>query len=145
MSTNPAPGAARAARDTAIGSFVLAGVLGGAVAVALAIDTGRPHWGRAVAFAAVVVGVGGLAGWLVERLAVTDPTRWGAGALGATVLRLVPGIAALAWLSDRGGPLREAGAGGLVVAFYLALLAAAILLHMMLGQGPSGQPPDSRR
>ena len=38
--------AAGAWRDTVVGAVVLAGVLGGAAAVALAIGGGRPLWGR---------------------------------------------------------------------------------------------------
>lgn len=143
MSTPPAPHA-RAARDTIVGVIVLAGVLGGAVAVSLAAGAGRPQWGRAVAFAALVAGAGGIGGWIVARRATVDPARRGGSALGATVLRVGPGLAALVWLAARGGSLREAGAGGLLVAFYLALLATAILLHIMLDPGsstPRSHPP----
>lgn len=128
MSETPDP---RAFRTTVRGAAILTGVLGAAVAAALALGAGRPLWPQAVAFAALVAGAGGIGGWVVARRATADPARRSGWALGATVLRLAPGLAALAWLGARGGPLREAGAGGLLVGFYLALLATAILLHMM--------------
>lgn len=141
MTTTTDPRPDGALRGTILGVAVLAAVLGAGMAVALAVGGLHPSRGRAVAFAATVTGVGAISGWVVARRAVTNPASRGGGALAATALRMGPGLAALAWLGTRGGPLREAGAGGLLVAFYLALLASTILLHMMWD--PSASAPRS--
>jgi len=127
----------RATRDTLLGAGVLAGVLAAAVLVAAAWGAGRPLWGLAVGYAAVITGVSSIAGWIMARRATTDPLRHGWAALVVTVVRVFPATASLAWLSAAGGPLREAGAAGLIVAFYLVLLAATIFLHMMWDRTPA--------
>jgi len=139
VSTDPDVRTQGACGGTALGAAVLAGVLVGAVAVALVVGAGRPGWKEAVAFAALVAGVGGIGGWIVAHRATGDPARRSGAALAATALRVAPALAALAWLGTRGRALGEAGAGGLLVAFYLALLATAILLHMMVAR--EGSPP----
>lgn len=119
-------------RHTLLGVGVLGGVLAAATGIALAADPGRPGWTKAVAFAATVSGTSALGGWLAARRPAANAALAVAGVLAAAALRLALPLAALAWLSTRQSPLREAGAGGLLVAFYLALLATGILLHMMM-------------
>ena len=135
MSETGAGVRAEARHGTLLGGAVLAAVLGTAVAVALALGAGRPRWPEAVAFAAGVSVVGGLGGWLAARLPPANPALAVAAALGSTALRTLPALAGLAWLAGRGAPLREAGADGLLVGFYLLLLATAILLHIMVAPG----------
>jgi hypothetical protein len=62
-----------------------------------------------------------------------------AGGLAAAGFRLFLPLAALVWLQGGGAGLRAAGAGGLIVGFYLALLATDIFLHIM------GSSRDRRR
>lgn len=132
-------------RGTLAGFVILSGVLTAAVVVALGCGDGRPEWRRAVGFAAAVTAVGSLCGWLAARRPAPNPAAALAAGLGATALRLIPPLAALAWLSDRGSTLREAGAGGLVVVFYLVLLATAILLHIMVAPVSAARPSDAPR
>lgn len=116
---------------TARGVMLLGGVLASAVMVALMLDHGHPAWRNAVILAAAVTGVSSVGGWLASRNRTTTPGGGVATALAGTALRILLPLAALGWLTSRGGPLLEAGCAGLIVAFYLALLATTILLHMM--------------
>lgn len=126
-------------RGTWIGAFTLLGVLAAAVAVALAIG-GGPRWQEAVTFAAGVSLVAAAAGWLVARLGPRDPALAVASNLAAVTLRIVPPLVALGWLNSGGKDLLAAGAGGLLVAFYLTLLATDIVLNIMMAP----QAPVSR-
>jgi hypothetical protein len=121
-------------RTTVAGAALLLGTLAAAVAVALALGGDDPTHRRAVALAAVATGGGALAGWLVAR--------WGHGqgaatavatGLGSTLVRIAPALATLAWLGLPDNPLRRSSAPALLVAFYLALLAADVLLNIMVG------------
>jgi hypothetical protein len=133
----PAPGStAAASRGTILGAVILVVVLAATASMALALGAGRPRWPEAVAFAAAIAAVGGLGGWLAARLPAANPALAVAYGLGATALRIMPPLVGLAWLSDRGTPLREAGAGGLLVGFYLVLLVTGILLHIMVAPRP---------
>jgi hypothetical protein len=138
-------GPAGGARGTIVGLVVLAAVLAAAAALALALGAGRPRWPEAVAFATVVAAVGGLGGWVAARLPAANPAAAVAAGLGATALRVMPALAGLVWLADRGEPLREAGAGGLLVGFYLLLLATTIFLHIMVTPGSRTRRPNDAR
>lgn len=137
--------ASTAWRGTLLGAVVLTAVLAAAAAVALSVGAGRPRWPEAVAFAAAITAVGGLGGWMAARLPAANAALAVASGLGSTALRILPPLAGLAWLADRGAPLREAGAGGLLVAFYLVLLATAILLHIMVAPVPPSRPHERSR
>jgi hypothetical protein len=53
-------------------------------------------------------------------------------------LRIFPALVALGWLqTPAGSRLREAGAGEMLLAFYLAVLAADVILNIM-GSGGGG-------
>jgi hypothetical protein len=52
--------------------------------------------------------------------------------MAGLLLRIMIPLAALAWLQTRGTFLALAGAGGLLTALYLTLLATDILLHIMM-------------
>lgn len=78
---------------------------------------------------------------MLARKPASSPHRAVAGALAAVAVRILPPLAALAFLAtDRGEAIRAAGAGPMVVGFYLSLLAADILLHMMLGRTHTRRP-----
>ena len=112
--------------------------------IALAIGAGRPGWPRAVAFAAATCLPGSLAAWIVARLPTPIPARAVAASLAAIALRIIPPLVGLAWLSSGGQGSFPAEIGGLLVVFYLALLATDLLLHMM-ASGRSHRrpkPPD---
>lgn len=109
------------------------------LAIGLAIWLSKPasredHAARiaAVALAAAATGPGAVAGWLVARFSRrSSPAVAAAGGLASTAFRLLPPLAALAWLSASGGALATAGGGGLLVAFYLTMLGVAVLLHIL--------------
>ena len=142
---DPSGGTAAATRVTIVGAAVLAAALAAAAATALAVGSGDPRWPSAVAFATAITAFGGLGGWLAARTPATNPAMAVAAGLGATALRLLPPLAGLAWLTERGADLREAGAGGLLVGFYLVLLATAILLHIMVAPVPPSRRGDEPR
>lgn len=121
------------ARSTVVGVVLLAAAFTVAVAVALRWAGDDSLRRQSVMLAASTTACGSLVGWLVAR--------WGrdraagtavAAGLGATLLRIAPPLAALAWLGGPGRPLRDAGAGSVLVAFYLLLLAVDIVLHIMV-------------
>jgi len=131
---------ASSGRQTLVGAAVLVGVLAAAAGTALVIGAGRPRWTEAVAVAAAVCLVSSLGGWLAARRKPADPALAVAGVLAASALRILVPLGALAWLSAQAAPLREAGADGLIVAFYLPLLATTLVLHMMV-ESPSHRGP----
>lgn len=145
MSTAPGHRPPQAGRGTLLGAAILAAVLAAACVLALAVGGDRPRWVEAVFFATAIAGMGAIGGWLVARRPAANPAAAVATALGATVLRIIPPLAGLAWLADRGTPLREAGAGGLLIGFYLVLLATGILLHIMVAPDPAARPTDYPR
>jgi len=116
---------------TTRGVLLLGGVLAIAVFVALMLDRGHPAWRNAIILAAAITGMSSVGGWLASRGRSTSPGQGVARTLAGTALRILLPLAALGWLTASGGPLLEAGCAGLIVAFYLPLLATTILLHMM--------------
>ena len=138
---------AESRKKTLQGAGILLAVLAVVSAAALAhggpTRLGGPAWHRAVAIVAGVCGVSSLGGWFVARLGAGGPALAVSGSLGGIALRLVLPLFLLGWLSadpaaiPAAGRLRAAGAGGLLVVFYLTLLATDILLHIMWGpKGP---------
>ncbi|MFM8413870.1 MAG: hypothetical protein ACKOCX_04010 [Planctomycetota bacterium] len=122
-----------------IGLFLV--VLAVAVAVALAAPGQDPARWQAVALAATTTGAGALGGWLVSRWSRGQPAGTAvAGGLGATFVRTTPPLVALAWVTTSGGALLRAGAAGLIVAFYLALLATQLFVTII-----EARKPRSRR
>jgi hypothetical protein len=116
---------------TVTGVAVLLAVLGGVTILALGFGRDRPGWTTAVRFAATVVGVSSIGGWLLGRL----PTRTAAGgvavALAGTAARIMLPLATLGWLAAK-NPSREEGFGaGVLVVFFLVLLATTLLLTMI--------------
>jgi hypothetical protein len=109
-----------------------------AVAVALALGDRGPDRIRAIVFAAGTCAAGLLASTVVLLLPATTPSARVAMALAASGLRLFPALVALGWLQAGGGDLRQAGAGGLLVAFYLVVLAADVAATIM-GRGRDRQ------
>jgi len=110
------------------GGAVMAAVLAAAAGLALWQGGDDPVRRQAVALAAATAGVGGLSGWFVGRWSRGRPAATAvAGSLGAILVRSVPPLVALAWITTSGGALRTAGAAELVVAFYLTTLATDVL------------------
>lgn len=116
---------------TATGAVSMLGVAAAVAAIGAATGGRRPGDLEAIAFAAGVCLVGGISGWLVERSRPADPGQAVARGLGAVCLRVFPPLAALAWVQSAGGRLRENGGAGWLLVFYLAVLAADILLHVV--------------
>ena len=139
----PASSREKTLRGAVILLAVLALLAGGAIAHGGPTRQGGPEWLRAVAVVAGVCGASSLGGWFVARLGAGGAALAVSGSLGGIVLRLVLPLILLGWLTvdpataPGAGRLREAGAGGLLVVFYLTLLATDILLHIMWGpKGP---------
>lgn len=135
-------------RRTLAGAALLGTVMAGLVTVALVAWAGEdPDRRLAVGVAGGVTAAASLAGWWVARLGAGDPALAVSRSLGGILIRLMPPLALLAWLAESpwsppvADRLRAAGAGGLLVAFYLAMLATDILLHIMWGpRGTSARP-----
>lgn len=118
-------------RWTLIGTAILATVLLGATAVAIATAADTPHSAEAIAFAATICLIGGIGGWIVARWPTGNPALGVAKGLAAVTLRIFLPLAALGWLQAGGDGLRAAGADRFVLIFYLAMLATDILLHII--------------
>lgn len=117
---------------TIYGILALGAVLCVAVLAALWLGDGSPSRSRAIAFSAIVSGVAALSGWIAARWPKRTPGMAVAGGLAAVALRLALPLAALGWLQTSGHHLRAVGADGLLVVFYLSLLATDVVLHMMI-------------
>lgn len=125
---------------TAFGCVAI--LLAQAAAVGLVLATGERDGARltAVGLAAAITGTGSLAGWLVARGSRSSgPGMAAAGGLAATVLRLLPPLIALAWITAAEPAVAEAGLGGLLVGFYLSMLTVAILLHVLETRGKQSE------
>ena len=124
---------------TLFGTVVLAAVLAAAAGLAMTGGADHPRKGEAVGFAAAVCLVGACGGWIIARWPTANPALGVAKGLGAITLRLFLPLVALGWLlQSAGGGLDEAGAARFLLSFYLPLLAADILLHIIGSQNHSG-------
>jgi hypothetical protein len=128
--------AGRAGR-TLVAIAVLLAVAAVVGAGGLVFWSGRPGGARALAIAGLACLPGFLFGRILLGTAPADPARAFAAALAAIALRTVVPLAALAWLTaGRPAPAAPADgppqvdAAGTLVAFYLALLAADVVLHV---------------
>ncbi|MDA1202316.1 MAG: hypothetical protein O3C39_11595 [Planctomycetota bacterium] len=122
---------------TAAGLAVLLAVLALAIGTAWAVGEQSPARWQAIMVAAAAAGSGAAAGWLVTRWSQGRTAATAvAGGLGSTLVRLAPPLAALGWIATSEGSAKEAGAAGLVVIFYVVLLAATLPLIMMDGRKP---------
>lgn len=125
------------------GVGVLLGILGVISALSLVLGRGRPGWPAAVGFAATVVGVSSVGGWILGRVSSHTAAGRVAAALAASVARIALPLAALGWLAARNPPLGESPEAGLLVAFYLVLLATTLVATMMESRRRRGKPgPD---
>jgi hypothetical protein len=109
-------------------------VLGLASGLALA-GRGEPDRVRAVAFALGVCLAGAMGSWLVSLWPAVTPSARVTAALGTVALRILPALMGLGWLQTGGSELRAAGAGGMLVAFYLVTLAADVVRTIMRSRG----------
>lgn len=117
---------------TLLGCIAILVAQAAAIGVVLFSGERGPLLLRAVGIASAVTGSGSLAGWLVARFSRTrSPAVMASGGLAATTLRLLPPLLALGWISAFEPELAKAGAGGLLVGFYLTMLVVAILLHVL--------------
>jgi len=126
------------AAGTPVGVAVQAAVLAASAAVAWAAAGDRPDRNQAVGFAVAACLVGLLGGWAAAQWRGGTPAARVSATLAVVGLRIFPALAALGWLQTPGGSrLREAGAGEMLLAFYLAVLAADVILNIM-GSGGGG-------
>lgn len=100
---------------------------------------------RAIAFAAAVAGGAAVAGWIAGRQGRGGPAGVAvAGGLAATLVRMMPLLVALAWLTGRGDLPWAREAGGLLVVFHLALLAADIGLNALADRRRAWAPGPAK-
>jgi uncharacterized membrane protein YhaH (DUF805 family) len=135
------PQATRERRVTLAGVAALAATLAMGVGIAWASVGGDQDQQQAILFAAVITGFAAISGWIVGRWSRgRGPATALAGGLGSTLVRLAPMLAALGWVTVQESRLRDAGAAGWLVALYLPLLAADILLMVLAAPGdrPNG-------
>ena len=133
------PQATRQPLMTLAGVAVLATTLAVAVGIAWASVGGDQDQQQAILFAATIAGFASVSGWIVGRWSRgRGPATAMAGGLGSTFVRLAPMLAALGWVTVQESGLRDAGAAGWLVAFYLPLLATDILLMVLAA--PRGRP-----
>lgn len=124
---------------TLAGVAVLATTLAVAVGIAWTSVGGDLNQEQAILFAATIAGFAAVSGWIVGRWSRgRRPATAMAGGLGSTFVRLAPLLAALGWVTVQESGLRDAGAAGWLVAFYLPLLGADILLTLLAS--PRGRP-----
>jgi len=122
--------------STFVGVVIQAAVLAVAAAIAWAAGSNQAGRAAAVGFAAAVCLGGVVGGWVAARRPGATPAARVSAALAVVALRIFPALAALGWLqTPAGGRLREAGAAGMLVAFYLAVLAVDVILNIMGSQG----------
>jgi hypothetical protein len=122
-------------RRTAFGIMAMLSAFGAAVAVAALWLGDRPGFLAALGFAAAFSLPSAILGWVLARRPVDGPAQAVAGPLAAVVVRILPPLAALGFLAtQRGGGIRAAGAGPMIVGFYLVLLVTDILLHMIFAR-----------
>lgn len=116
----------------------IAGLLatfGGSVAAAALWIGDRPGFPAALGFAILFTLPSCVAGWILAQPRARGAARSVARPLTAVAVRILPPLAALGLLTgEQAGPLRNAGAGPMIVGFYLAMLATDILLHIMMGR-----------
>ena len=129
-------------RRTVTGVAGLLATFGVAVAVAALWIGDRPGFPAALGFAILFTLPPCIAGWLIAQQKVSGPAKAVAGPLAAVAVRIAPPMAALGLLTaERFAPLKAAGAGPMIVGFYLAMLATDILLHIMLGRSHTRASP----
>lgn len=123
-------------RRTIRGAIVLVGVAACVAVAAIGSGDGTPSWQRTVAFTGGLCLTASLAGWIVARWPHRSPALAVAGGLAGVLVRIMPPLAALAWLRGSQTTDRGDAAEFLVLAFYLPLLATDIFLNMMEVERP---------
>ncbi len=123
--------------STAAGVAVLLGVLAAAVAAAVVNLGADSVQLRAIAFAAGMAGLAAVSGWCMGRWGRGRPAGLAvAGGLAATLVRLLPVLAALGWILTHREGVGAGRADMLLVIFYLVLLATDVLLNIFGGPEP---------
>ncbi|MCE9630509.1 MAG: hypothetical protein K8S94_07310 [Planctomycetia bacterium] len=118
-------------RYPARGLLVTAALLAVASGIAVGCGWTTPDRIRAIEFAATVSLAGAIGAWFVGIWPATTPSARVTASLAAVALRIFPALVALAWLQVAGADLRAAGAGELLVIFYLTALAAEVIRTIM--------------
>ncbi len=122
-------------RRLATGIAGLLATFSGSVAAAALWIGDRPGFLVALGFAMLFTLPSCLIGWLIAQPGGGRAAGSVVRPLTAVVVRILPPLVALGLLTgDRAAPLRAAGAGPMVVGFYLAMLATDILLHIMMNR-----------
>lgn len=99
----------------------------------------------AIAFAAGVTLLGLLGGWAAACWPASTAWARVTSGLATVALRILPALVGLGWLQAGGGTLRDAGAGGLLVLFYLTALAVEIVRTIMAASRHRREPGATRR
>lgn len=104
-----------------------------------------PDRRQALLFAAATCLLGNLAAWAIGLCPAGTAAGRAALPLAAVALRLAPALVALGWLQAGGARLRAAGAGELLVAFYLAALGADVARIIIRGRNSGPRPRGGSR
>jgi hypothetical protein len=134
MTESCQPTEGSSARGSVVSLVVPLVVLAAATLGAIFGGPEMPDRTSAVLFAASTCGVGSVAAWAVSQPRRTSPAGRVAAPLAATSLRLAPALVALGWLQTSGSTLAASGAGGYLVSFYLATLAADVIRTIMVSR-----------
>lgn len=111
-----------------------------AAALALLIGPDDSNRRQALVFAAATCLVGHIGAWAISLWPAGTTAGRAVLPLAAMGLRLAPALVALGWLQASGAKLRAAGAGELLVVFYLTALGAD-LARIIIGGRNSGPRP----
>lgn len=111
-----------------------------AAVTAWLIGPNTPDRRQAILFAVATCLFGSVAAWAVGLWPASTAAGRAALPLASIALRLAPALVALGWLQVGGTQLRAAGAGELLVAFYLAALGADVA-RIIIGRQNSGPRP----
>jgi len=111
-----------------------------AACIAWLVGPDTPDHRQALVFAAATCLLGSIGAWASGLRSAGTAAGRAAAPLAAMALRLAPALVALAWLQAGGEKLRAAGAGEMLVVFYLAALGAD-LARIIIGGRNSGPRP----
>ena len=111
-----------------------------AAGLAWLIGPDDPDRRQALVFAAATCLLGSIGAWSISLWPAGTTAGRAVLPLAAMGLRLAPALAALGWLQASGATLRAAGAGELLVVFYLAALGADLARIIIGGRNSVPRP-----
>jgi len=123
-----------------VGLTIAVAAIALAAAAAWLVGPDTPDRRHALLFAAATCLLGTALAWAVGLRPPGTAAGRAALPLAAMALRLAPSLVSLAWLQAGGAPLRAAGAGEMLVFFYLAALGADLARIIIEGRNSGPRP-----